>query len=215
MANSAVNLELDPASLAQFKRALELYRKATKKDEAAIINRAGHNVILRAIQFTPKAKISRKPFNESWNPEAERGKRGNRKAIRYWRGAWKRQGKRGTPTREDLKRMWSNTRERIGYLKAGWFNAAHDFARAAGRTPPKSRPFSRGDANKGFARPARPTFKVEAVAENFADAADRFGKAPLERAMRYVAIDMINYAQRKLGLTAKKYSAKDIRALSK
>lgn len=215
MAKGAVDLELDPASLAQFKRAIDLYRRATKKDEAAILNRAGHNVILRAIQFTPKANKGRKPLNKAWDPEAERGKRGNRKAIRYWRGAWKRQGKRGTPTREDLHKMWSNTRARIGYLKAGWLNAARDFARAAGRNPPKGRPFSRGDANKGYARPARASLRVEALATNFADAADRFGKAPLERAMRYVAIDIINYAQRKLGLTAKKYSAKDIRALSK
>lgn len=201
---NAVDIQIDPESLRSFKRALAKYKEATNKDEADILNRAALNVMYRAMSFTPKAKLSRFPFN------AKPGQ-GRTRRERFFFAKKARIGRHGTPY-QVAEKAYRSKRSSSGYIRAGWLNAAHEFAKAARKSPPRSRPFRRGDANRGGGRKARQGFRVEAEATNFADGAATVGSVPLRQAMDFVATDMEDWAQAKLNQTARKYSAKDIRS---
>lgn len=200
----AVDLQIDPQSMRSFKSALEKYRRATNKDEAEILNRAALNVMYKAMSFTPKARLSRFPFN------AKPG-RGRTYRQRFFFAKNARVGRKGVPYQE-AEKSYRRKRSSAGYIRAGWLNAAHEFAKAAKKPPPRNRPFRMGDANKGGARRARQGFRVEAEATNYADGAGKVGSEPLRRAMDFVAVDMEDWAQSKLNQTARKFSARDIRS---
>lgn len=201
---NATSFEIDPASLRSFKKALQKYKEATGKDEADILNRASYNVMLRAMSFTPKARLSRFPFNAKPN-------KGTRYRERFFFAKLARHGRKGTPYQE-AEKAHKAKRSSSGYIRAGWLNAAHEFAAAAKKRPPRFRPFRRGDAARGGAKRARQGFRVEAEATNYADGADSVGSGPLRMAMDFVAVDMEDWAQAQLNKTARKYSAKDIRS---
>lgn len=211
MAKGDIGIQIDPRSMAMFQQSLREYRRATSKDEADIINNFGRDVIFRAIQFTPKASAAKKPLGKRYDPNNS----GKTNSERTFYKILNKGKKSNVVPHSKAKAVYNRRRSSIGYMKAGWLNAAKDFAIATKRTPPKGRPIPGKDADKGYAKVARPSlFGAKAIAANFADAVDKIGKGPLERAMRFVAISELNYAQRKLGITAEKYSAKTIRKMS-
>lgn len=177
----------------EFTRAVQLYEKATQKDEADILNRAGKNVSFRAAQFTPKATGAK------IKAELMRDKLAIRilSARRKFRGMTMQ--KRSAVTRRFIAARVRSAR----YVSAGWANAIAAFGGNASRfrVNPKS------EAAKGYGIRARANKLVAELANN-ARGADRVALSALQDAIDFVAKDMTSFAQRKLQNTADKFSVK-------
>lgn len=178
---------------AEFRKTLALYQRATNKDMAEVLNRAGRNVAFKAISFTPMA---RKGKVDQWKPD-RRGQRGRMfyALLTKQRRSIKGQGIRRAAEQEHAKRSKSR-----GYIKAGWIEAAKDFG-----GKPRKRTFPGGRAAKGYGVKAS-TFRLEAFLYNFSEGADKVGKVPLNRAMAVVAKDMRSYALSKMRKTGRRFS---------
>ena len=178
-----------------FRAALKTYQKATNKDMAEVLNRAGRNVAFKAISFTPMARKSKV---DQFTP----GRRGPKGRMIYAKLTKEGRSRKGQGIGRKAVEEHNKRNKSRGYIKAGWIEAAKDFG---GR--PRARTWPGGRAAKGYGRKAS-TLRLEAWLFNFSDGAETVGKVPLNRAMAFVAKDMLNYAYKRMRRTAKRYSGR-------
>lgn len=181
----------------EFQAAMKLYRKATGKDSAAVINRAGGNLALRAVQKTKKATASKMKTSKAYDPD----RRPANKRTKFHYALYRKRKKR-SPTTAEVRAFFKRRKASRGYIAAGFISAARDFGK---RT--RSRPIKGGDAERGYGKKATPR-KLLGIITNFADEADSVGAEGVRKAMAFVSADMVKYARKKMGQTAKKYSAR-------
>lgn len=193
------DFNLDTRELIQ---ALEQYQEATNKDMAEVLNRAGRNVAFKAIRYTPttlKSDITASlETMVAWQD-------GHQVPLKYLiANAFRR--KRGQPPvagsrmRDAVDSLYALRYKTIGYVKAGWLNAARAFG-GAGKEP-----FSKGLASLGYGKKAT-AFNLNAELANFSRGANLVGSDGLQRAIDETARDMIAFADKKMAATAKKHSA--------
>lgn len=183
-----------PIDTREFTAAMREYGRATKKDEAEILNRAGRNVAFRAAQFTPQANPAKIKGDLARDNLAVK--------ILAKRGAF-----RGVPNskRAELVRKLEAARIRsIRYVRQGWANAILAFGGRPGRLGNVN---SRSEAAKGYGLKASAQRLVAELANN-SRGADKVGLEPLQKAIDFVAKDMLAFAQKKLAQTAAKFSAR-------
>ena len=182
-----------------FRAALKTYQKATNKDMAEVLNRAGRNVAFKAISFTPMSRLAK---HRTYEPDGSGTHRSRLFHALATKGTRLGRAKKGQGNQQLAERLYNHRLKSRGYIKAGWIEAAKDFG---GR--PRARTWPGGRAAKGYGRKAS-TLRLEAWLFNFSDGAETVGKVPLNRAMAFVAKDMLNYAYKRMRRTAKRYSGR-------
>jgi hypothetical protein len=175
----------------EFTAALREYQRATKKSEADILNRAGRNVALRSMQFTPKAVAAK------IRAELRR----NKLAIRILSARRKFKGMSISDRGHVVKKFISARVRSVRYVAIGWAKALGQLGGRKISVNPKSK------AAKGYAKPATARNLATEIANN-SKGADKVGVGALRDAINFVARDMRFYAERKLSLDAGKFSAK-------
>lgn len=183
----------------QFRLALRSYKAATLKDEVEILNRAARNVAFRASSFTPKGNASR------IRQDLMRDKH-----LRYALTAIalkkKGIGKLASPQfQKAVDSFVSRRASSANYLRAGWAKAIEDLGgsfrgskfRGAG-----------GFANKAIVNKLIADIVNTTSHRNTASVrgAELIGDRALQKAIAFVAEDMITYAKQRMGLTASKFS---------
>jgi hypothetical protein len=177
----------------QFVRAMQEYSRATKKDEAEILNRAGRNIAFRAAQFTPITQPARIRAEMRNNNLAAKilAKRGKFKGVKI------------SERKAIVDRMVKARERSARYIRVGWAAAIAAFGGKATRfkVNPKS------EAAKGYGFKAMASRLVATLGNN-SKGADKAGSNALQEAVDFVAKDMLGFAQRTLAKTAKQYSGK-------
>lgn len=118
---SGVKLTFDKGRLAA---AIRNVMKATKKTEAAVVNRASKNISFRAASFTPKASAS----------EINAGLRNDKIILKLaiiacrnkygtGKGAWGNKQEAQAKIKEEASRIMAKRKRGIGALRAGWIPA--------------------------------------------------------------------------------------------
>lgn len=182
----------------EFTAALREYQKATKKDEAEILNRAGGNMAFRAAQFTPFAGEGK----------IRASLRRNKLAIKILSKSPRRRFKgipvsrRGAIVTDFILRRVRSSK----YIRAGWAKALKAFGRNASRLHVRAG----SKADRGYGQKAT-AWRMVAELGNDARGADTVGLEPLQRAVDFVARDMLAYARRRTVRTAQRFSAKGVR----
>lgn len=176
-----------------FQKALQLYAKATRKDEVEILNRAGRNVAYRAAQKTPTTRAA--------NIRAEL-KSDDHLAYALTSIMLKKKGVgilKKPQFRKEVSRFISQRAASAGYIRAGWAGAIT----ALGGT-------YKGKKNRKNAGVGSKATVQRLIAEiiNTVPGIDKVGVPALQEALRYVAADMKKYAERKMAQTAKQHSAR-------
>lgn len=187
--------------VSQFILALRAYKAATKKDCVDVLNRAAKNVAFRSAQFTPKGSAGRIRADLMRDP---------RLRFALTSMALKRRGvgRLSSPLfQREVDRFVSRRASSANYLRAGWAKSIQDLGgtfrgakfRGAG-----------GFGNKAviarlLAEIVNTTTHTKAASVR---GAELVGSTALQKAVAFVAEDMINFSKQLMGLTAKKYSAK-------
>lgn len=182
-----------------FRKALKTYQKATEKDMAEVLNRAGRNVAFKAMAFTPMTRLQK---IRRFEPDGSGTRQSRLFHALATKGNRLGQAKKGRGNQALAEKIFERRGRSRGYIKAGWIEAAKDFG---GR--PRKKTFPGGRAAQGYGKKAS-TFRLEAWLYNFAEGADKVGKVPLNRAMAVVAKDMTNYAYKRMRRTGKRYSGR-------
>lgn len=194
----AENVKVDTS---QFILALRAYRAATKKDCVDVLNRAARNVAFRSAQFTPKGSANR------IRRDLMRDKR-----LRFALTsiALRKRGIGRLPSpqfQKEVDKLVSRRASSANYLRAGWAKPIQDLGgtfrgakfRGAG-----------GFANKALVNKLLAEIVNTTIHQNAASirGAELIGSEALQRAISFVAADMIQFSKELMGLTAKKYSAR-------
>lgn len=178
-----------------FNKALLLYQDATNKDIDDIMTRAGRNVFMRAIQFTPKA--------DAQKIKSQLGS--NELVFKIINKRRKDAGEKGLNNEQmsyAAKRLIGARARSVAYIKAGWKRAAIDLGSRI-----------RESHQKSFAKYGKATKEKSATdyiieGFNFSTGAAKVGLQPLIGAVNFVAKDMITYANKVLLRSASKFSAR-------
>jgi len=199
----SANLQLDTR---EFEQAIRLYKKATGKDMASILNRAGSNIAFRVIRFTKRANRAqiRALVNQPWWPafitKTLKAKNPGQKITR-------------AEARRESRKIINARARSVGFIASGWITAMQKFAAARG-IPLKTRGLKQRGRPKGSAKIATPGRLIAELrntatgdSRTGARALNQFGNPPLQRAVRDVSRDMKRFAIRQLQKTAKKFSA--------
>jgi hypothetical protein len=152
-----------------------------------VLNRAGKNVALRAIQLTPKADKAKIQALSDKEIAAAVAKRLRAK------------GKLKSTTAKQFKAFCRYEKQRRirsrGYTAGpGWNNAARAFG---GRGVRVQKGFGQSEAAKGKGKPAS-ALKLVAELVNTAPASEKIGGPALQEAVNFVAKDMMDYGTKKL-----------------
>lgn len=184
----------------QFRLALRSYKVATQKDSAELLNRAARNVAFRASSFTPKGNAN-KIRNDLMRD------RHLRFALTSLGLKKKGIGRLSAPEfQKAVDRYVSRRASSANYLRAGWAKAIEDMGgsfrgakfRGAG-----------GFGNKAVISKLIAAIVNTTTHEDTASVrgAELIGDEALQKAIAFVAEDMIAYAKELMGVTAKKFSA--------
>ena len=175
--------------ISQIQKAFEEIKRATKKDGKDILNRAGRNVCLRAIKDTPRADAAKiRALDPRIFIAAVVKDLAGRKVSR-------------AEFNDLVKKKRAGRARSVGYIKAGWANAAKAFGAKGGKVS------SKGLAAEGYGKLATEN-KLVAVLANHARGASQVGSDALQGAINFVAKDMAAYAKRALAKTFAKHSGK-------
>lgn len=185
----------------QFIFALRAYKAATKKDSVTVLNRAARNVAFRASSFTPKG---------SANKIRRDLMRDKRLRFALTSIALRKKGIGRLPAPQFQKAVDSYVSRRASsanYLRAGWAKAVQDLGgvfrgakfRGAG-----------GFGNKALVNKLLAEIVNTTTHQNAASVrgAELIGSEALQKAIAFVAEDMITYAKEIMAPTAKKFSAR-------
>lgn len=191
---------LNKVDTSQFIFALRAYRAATKKDCVTILNRAARNIAFRASSFTPKGAANKIRRDLMRDPR-----------LRYALTsiALKKRGIGKLPAPEFQKavdRLVSRRTSSANYLRAGWAKAIQDLGgtfrgakfRGAGGFGNKAQ------VNKLLAEIVNTTVHQAAASVR---GAELIGSKALQKAVSFVAEDMISFSRELMMPTAKKFSA--------
>lgn len=183
----------------KFVAALRAYRLATKKDTVEVLNRAARNVAFRASQFTPKGNAGKIRADLMRDPHL-------RYALTALQLKKTGQGRLPSPQfQAAVDRLVSKRASSANYLRAGWAKAVQDLGgsfrgakfRGAG-----------GFANKAIV--SRLIAEIVNTTTHTKSAsvigAELIGTEALQKAIAFVAEDMIQFAKQLMGTTAKKFS---------
>lgn len=207
----------------EFDAALKFYASKVKKDTAHIVNRQSLNVIIKAIQETPrgeKTKINA-ALGYVGDKQSKIFKKVKGKNRRVYSGKTKKIPDLSTPLvykilnkkykhlkrGQGVRKFLSTRRGAIGYLRAAWWPAAKVFD--ALKTGLKS-PSGTNQASKKFPRMAgggtgaSEGFKSFATLFTAAAGSATVGREILSRALNLAAKDMREYIEKKFRETAKK-----------
>lgn len=225
-----IELQLDTREL---RSAMQLYARATKKDEADILNRAAFNIIYGSFgkgesrknygvfyncPITTRDVIEKDLFwseNGGGTPmviklaaKQLKGTQANLGAdARKKRGGVKAAYRWQKRVGKQAKAILSSRKRGIGFMKFAWVQAA----RAAGLSGAKGSPGST-TASKGFGFKAAANRLVAEIGQVISakDASEkkRLGMPSLQKAVNGTARDMADYANKQLEKTARQYSAK-------
>lgn len=189
---------VDKRSLRELDRAIVLYASKRKKDIPDVVNRAAMNVAFRAAQFTPQAKASNI-------------KTGIRSPYGLTRWIYANRGPiKGAPqdinTKANLERAASRLISirlaSIAFIRAGWLPAAKRLQKVVrrGKGDIKGKRYRKGREGFGYGTPARSALKSFALVVNQSvnpansssgAALEQYGTPAADRAVRYVANDML------------------------
>lgn len=191
---------LNKVDTSQFIFALRAYRAATKKDCVTVLNRAARNVAFRASSFTPKGSANKIRRDLMRDPH-----------LRYALTSiiLKKRGVGRLPSpqfQKEVDKFVSRRASSANYLRAGWAKAIIDLGgtfrgvkfRGAG-----------GFANKALVNRLIADIVNTTVHANTASVrgAELIGSEALQKAIAFVAEDMITFARQLMMPTAKKFSA--------
>lgn len=183
-------LELDTR---EFVQALNEYQRATGKDAASILNRAGRNCAFNAIRYTKSAPISKirkhDPARKNYSGQLFH-------ALAAQEGIDKGKGNDARARELYNKRLKSRD-----YHKAGWYNALKTFG-----GNPRGKVQSGSLADKGFGKLAT-ALRPIAILTNFAKGSEKQIGA-LQKAVNETARDMSRYARRVMEKTARRFSGR-------
>ncbi len=200
-------IEFDTKSL---RDVMQLYAKATKKDEATVINRTAKNFSIKAMMYTPKAEPGKiagelKALDRDiflalvFKRMRGTSKKGKALLVRP-------KGGRGKSSRDTMAiAMQKFIKHRMNtskFMKRGWNKVAQQFGAAF----VKVRGAYAG-SKKSYGKKATEQ-KLEAVFENAAEGSGEVTKEAVDRALQAVVSDMRDYAYRVMQGTANKFSAK-------
>lgn len=184
----------------QFRLALRAYRVATKKDAVEVLNRAARNVAFRASSFTPKGNANR------IRRDLMRDKH-----LRYALTSLslKKRGIDKLPSpqfQKEVDKLVSRRASSANYLRAGW---AHAIEQLGGTFRGAKLRGAGGFANKAIISRLIADIVNTTTHQNTASVrgAELIGDEALQKAIAFVAEDMITYAKQLMGPTAKKFSA--------
>jgi hypothetical protein len=202
---SDIFADIDTSELME---AMQLYEKVTKKDGVEIVNRAAKNACIggrglkgalqltkradsKAItKFSPARKRGREYENNLFNALAAKGETRFGKAVR------------GKGNRAKAMEIYNSRKQAIGFSKAIWIQIAKDLGANL-----KSK-FSL----KGSARGTKATFaRMKATIETGTledDHVSRIMKDALQEGVNNAAVDMREYAQKKLEARARQFSGR-------
>jgi hypothetical protein len=220
----------------QMEQALREYMLATRKDMRDVLNRAGRNVAFKALEYTRAASADELTAQLLSPARTEvritkRGKNKGRIRVRQVRDAGpdslaarivkariqKTTHGRHVPPADVVellaRRLVQARRKSVGFMRQGWLAAARAFI-AASRTGGGDATRDAQRVPKGYGIPATEETPVAELGNNAIGrnpsgraALRQYGEPALRRAMAEVAIDMQEYAQRKMQETARKFSA--------
>lgn len=190
--NDSISITVE---VSQFERAIKEYEKAvTNHDLPYILNRAGRNVATKASHNTPKATIAE--INDAM---------ANRALFKLTN--WRR-GKKGLPAIggkimsgpaiEELKRRHSSR----AYIAAGWTPAIIKFGGHSRAHISAQSKISHAQNHLASAG------ELIAILENSATGSTKVGTEALQKALVDTSNDMLDFARKKLGETASRYSAR-------
>lgn len=181
--------------------AFRAYKAATRKDEVTIVNRATRNIAFRASSFTPKGNANKIRRDLMSDPH-----------LRYALTAiiLKKRGVGRLPSpqfQKEVDKFVSRRASSANYLRAGWAKAIVDLGgtfrgakfRGAG-----------GFGNKAIisrviAEVVNTTTHANAASVR---GAELIGSEALQKAIAFVAEDMLSFAKELMQPTASKFSAK-------
>lgn len=183
----------------QFSLALRAYKAATKKDSVEVLNRAARNVAFRSSSFTPKGdanRIRRDLMRDEHLRFALTSLSLKKKGV----------GRLVAPEfQKAVDRFVSKRASSSNYLRAGWARAIEDLGGSF-----KGAKFrgAAGFANKAVINKLICDIVNTTSHENTASVrgAELIGDAALQKAIAFVAADMIAFAKQLMGPTAKKFS---------
>ena len=187
----SITVKLD---MATFRAGVRHKLALSKRTEAEILNKAGRDISLRAIKYTPKADKGAVRANLTTNGTLLRILQSPRASDRLPRSL---QGfTRGTHTKEAIDaaaaRLLALRLRSIGYIKAGWIKAAQAFGGAKSR-----KVSSKGNAGKSYGIKAT-VYHLIATGENMATGAPKVGPAALQKSLDEVGRDMLSYAPKQI-----------------
>lgn len=179
---------MSTVDIRQFQDAVAFVKKAAKKDEAIILNRAGLTCLIGgkgvkgAVQRTPRASAA--------NIKRE-------DVRRFILGKLRKLGRK--VTKQTLSKLVTSEMRRrkasIAYTAGpGWHKA---IVAMGGRGVKTQKGFNQSEASKGKGRKATES-KLEVFLENTAPVAASIGFQPLQEALNDTARDLVEYGTRKL-----------------
>lgn len=186
-----MNITLDTR---KFEQAVRFSVNDVGRDLTDVLNRAGRNVAIKAIQKTPRASASKIAAVTDAQLAGRIHKRARRKGVKIKRA----------DMAKYIKRERARMKSSVGYTAGpGWNNAARAFG---GRGVKMQKGFQKSQARKGRGRKARVMSLVAELA-NTTPAAKKVGAGALQDAINHAAADLVSYGQKKLAKTLHKYSA--------
>lgn len=183
----------------QFRLALRAYKAATQKDSVAVLNRAAKNVAFRAASFTPKGNAAKIRRDLMSDPH-----------LRYALTSilLKKKGRGRLPSpqfQKEVDKLLAKRARSANYLRAGWARSIQDLGGSFRGV--KFRGAS-GFGNKATVNRLLAEIVNTTVHGDIASVqgAELIGGEALQKAVAFVAADMIQFAKDLMSKTAKQYS---------
>lgn len=175
--------------ISEFSKAIDMYQEASGKDIDYIMRKQSKNVLMRAIQFTPKADKAKieAEMNQHWHKGTLAS---NLAAIRL-----KKRGIKNIDYKmlnEEGRKIIAARKRSIGYIKAGWHKALKDLGGNPRMTHEKSL------ARFGRAEIIKTSFDYIVNAYNYSTGADKVGLHPLVKAVDYVSQKLVEHSNKLL-----------------
>ena len=219
----AIEMKIDAREMQQ---ALRLYAKATRKDEAEIVNRAAKFVMVAkgygVIRNTKRADLGEidAAMDQEWHGAklkyllaAKKLKSGKSSALVFTKTGKRSKAKKHNRTWEErvgdeAEKIHKKRRSASAFLQSGWKAAA----KAGGwQTAGALKKFSGtklGAGTRAVARGSRPVFADFSNLVGYAGAPGLGSLGVLQNAIRMQARSMVTHAQKTMAKTARKYSGK-------
>jgi len=203
-----LKIELDPATVNEFKRALNVYKDHTSKEHSYIVNRAAMNLAFRSAQFTEKTtKV--KILAGMNNPKAVMASQ-----------ILKAGGAIPAGFNQSFQKMLNKRFSSIAFIKASWLPAAKALAQVVkkGAQSISSFSFGRTKMGSGYVHIAQgignncwaeiANTAINPKNPTSAAALEKIGRPAHEKAMKFVTADMMKFCNEVYDAEALKFNKK-------